>query len=141
MVKVVKKEVRRMDKLEPQPIKDSGFDVWHPVTSNVKARFIKNRPWLVPTDSANTVADCIEAKYLRGETSRDSFGNQIDILCILKNGRKLVERTWLIFPTGLWKAWYEDNGKTFFALMTAIIALLTSAVILLGKIVFFGEDI
>lgn len=140
MVKIVSKEVRRMDRLEPQPIKDSGFEVWHPATSNVKIRFVKHRPWLVPTDSANIVADCIEMKYLRGETLDDSFKNKTDILCILKDGRKLIERTWFIFPTGLWKAWYDNNGKVFFTLMTAILFLLMSLVTLLAKIVFFGAQ-
>ncbi len=137
MVKIVQKEVRRMDKLEPQPIKDVGADVWHPATANVKKRFIRHRPWLVATDAAHTVADCIEEKYLRGETLQDSFGNPMDALCILKNGRKLVEKTWFVFPTGLWGAWYGDNGKTFIIFMTSIVTLLAAIVGLLAKIIFF----
>lgn len=139
MVRLVQKEVRRMDKLEPQPVKESGTAVWHPATSNVKTLYLKHRPWLVATDSAHIVADCIDTKYLSGDTMEDSFGNKIDVLCILKDGRKLIEKTWFIFPTGLWKAWYEDNGKVFLAFMTAFVALLTALVTLLAKIVFFDK--
>ncbi|MES2876479.1 MAG: hypothetical protein V4678_03335, partial [Patescibacteria group bacterium] len=67
----------------------------------------------------------------------DSLGSRTDTLYVQKAGRKLIEKTWYIFPTGLWKAWYEDNGKAFLALMTALILLLGAIVTLLAKIVLF----
>ena len=140
MVRMVRKEVVRMDKLEPQPISDDGMSVWHSSTSNVIKLFVKHRPWLVISDSYHIVRDCIEAGYLEADTIHDSFDGKLDALYILKDGRKLVEKTWLIFPTGLWKAWYEDNGKMFLAFMTTLVGLLIAIVTLLAKLIFFGSE-
>jgi|SRR6266496_472444 len=137
IVRTIQKEVRRMDKLEPQPITDAGFDVWHVASSNVMHRFIKRRPWLVATDSAHIIADCIVAGYLLRDSVSDSFESKMDVLTITKSGRKLIERTWFIFPTGLWRAWHEDNGKFFTGLMTTVVALLAAIITLLAKITLF----
>lgn len=137
MVKMVNKEVVRMDRLEPQAIAESGQNVWQAATSNVIKLYIKRRPWLVATESYHTVRDCIISGYLSEDYVDDSFGSRTDTLYIEKAGRKLIEKTWFIFPTGLWKAWYEDNGKIFLALMSALVLLLGGIVTLLTKIALF----
>jgi hypothetical protein len=133
MVKTVNKESIRLEKLEPQPISEHGFEVWHPATSNVKKRFMKHRPWWKPSEAAHIVADCIEDDYLLGSTTVLSFGEKFDTICLKKKGRKLIQKTLFIFPTGLWKAWYEEDGKVFIAFAGGLIALLGATVGLLVK--------
>ncbi|RYX78879.1 hypothetical protein EON76_04165 [bacterium] len=127
MTIAVKKEIRRLDKLEPQHIiDDDGFNVWHAPADNVLRLYNKYRPWQVPTEASQVLGDCIDAGYLTGDkikVSHDDIG--LGALTITRLGRKLIERTWFIFPTGLWQAWQEDNGKIFFTFMSAVLGLLT----------------
>lgn len=128
-----------MDRLEPQVITDNGQNVWQAPASNVINRYVKHRPWLVVTESYHVIRDCIESGYLAEDYAEDSFGSRMDSLYLKKAGRKLIEKTWFIFPTGLWKAWYEDNGKVFLGFMTALVVLLGAIVTLLAKLVLFPE--
>ena len=140
MVKMVKREVIRMDRLEPQGLSDTDMGVWRSSTSSVIKLFVKHRSRAVVSDALHTVRDCIEAGYLEEDTIIDSFGGKLDAVYIMKSGRKLIEKTWFVFPTGLWKAWYEDNGKLFIAFMTSSIGLLILIVTLLTKLIFFTAD-
>lgn len=119
-----------------------GFQASHPVTLKVKKRYIKYRPWLTLSDASHILADAIQEQYIEGQTEKAEINGsviEIDTLCVKKEGRKLIGKSWFIFPLRLWSLWYEKEAKGFFALMMAIVALLTAVVGLLAKIVFFGS--
>lgn len=144
MVKVTRKTARQHEKKEPPLENLVGFQAAHAVTLSVKRDYIKFRPWLTISDASHILADTINAKYVEGMTSRAMIDGQdvlVDTLCVKKKGRKLIEKSWLIFPTGLWSAWYKENGKVFIAFMSALVALLTAIAGLLIKVVLLKKEV
>jgi hypothetical protein len=149
MVKAVKKESRRMDRLEPRQIRENGHEVWWSPHDNVKRIFLKHRKrwgWTVG-EAEEVFADCCSERYgylvqdkLEPRSAMLISGNSsIDVVMLSTKGRKLIEKSFFIFPTGLWYAWYEEDGKKFFAITGAIITLLLAIVGLLTKITFFDK--
>ena len=142
LVKIVQNETRKNDRRNPPPEQFVGFSSRHPATIVVKKRFVKYHPLLTSTDAGHIVADSINREFIEGVENQLPDSNiKVDTLCVRPKGRVLIERTWIIFPTGLWSAWREESGKGFIALMSAIISLLTAVFLLLADIVFFGKNV
>ncbi len=140
MVKITRKQTNKNERTVPSAEQLSGFESRHAATLNVKKQYIKFRPWLTAVDASHVAADTLTEKYIEGVTyTLPHHKIAVDTLCVQSKGRKLIERTWLIFPTGLWAAWYEENGKVFLALMLSVVTILTAIVGLLAKIVFFNN--
>jgi hypothetical protein len=91
-------------------------------------------------DAAHIVADAIDKGFIEGVSKEIPGTNtSVDTLCVKLDGRTLIEKTWFIFPTGLWSAWHKENGKGLLALMITIVSLLVSIATLLAKLVFFNK--
>lgn len=150
MARAVKKEVRRLDKLEPQQVRENGHEIWWAPHDNVKRIFLKYRKhwgWTV-SEAEEVYADCCSKKYgyliqkkLEPEGAMLISGNSyIDVVSLSTKGRRLIEKSLFVFPTGLLLAWYKEDGKTLIKLLSGIVALLTAIVLLLAKIAFFDTN-
>ncbi len=137
LVKLTRNISRQLDRKFPPPLTFSGFESRHPATFVVKEKYIKYRPWLTMTDASHVVADSLGKKYLISSTDNIPNSNlPVDSITLTTAGRKLIERTLFIFPTGLWLAWYKEDGKVFVTMFVALMTVLSAVLGLLIKIVF-----
>src|SRR5258708_5947800 len=152
MVRAVKKDARRMDKQETMPVRENGHEVWWSAQDNVKRRFLKYRKywsWTV-SEAEEVLMDCCTKKYgylTQGTISTDgtfsllSGNSKCDVVKLSTKGRKLMGRRFSIFPTGLWYAWYKEDGKAFIAISGLVITTLLTIAGLLAKIAFSGHGV
>ena len=149
MVGIAKKEIRRMDKQERQPIKENNHDIWHVSPASVKTNYMKWHPRLTSTEAEYTLQHCIEKKYLKIRTIElvgatlleDPSASSVEGLEITRLGWKLIEKTFFVIPTGLLHAWYEEDGKVFLAAIGTAIGILLAIAGFLAKIAFSDQRI
>ena len=152
MVKAAKKEARRMDKLERQPIIENDHKVWWSAQDNVKRAFLKHRQWRgwTASEAEEVLMDCCSEKYGyldAGSIKSDgtfmllSGNDKVDVVKLTAKGRRLIEKGLLGIPTGLLHAWYKENGWAFLTIAGFIAATLVSILGVLIKIAASDQGI